>query len=765
MTKKNKNISTESLQLKKDASLLHALFDNHPNAMVFVDDNFNIQFFNKKAVDSALFFEKKQMKLGDDIHDFVTGEDPEAFNGLFNKALHGIPQSFIKTYTVEDKEYYLQFDFQPVNDLEAFKGVFLQVTNVTSNLQDLRNVSLTQAALYESEQRYKSLVESAFDAIYVIRDHKFEYVNKRYEQLTGFSFKDVTHPDFKIEQTLTEKSKKIMEERFEARRKGEPVPSNYEFQVKRKDGKVVEVEISTALLQSDDDMVVLGIMRDISDRIETQKALQRERAYFKHLFESIPFGVVILSNQDVVLECNQTFLKMFVYKKAQVIGQPINELIVPDFLKNEGNDLTTDVASGNIIFSETTRRTSDGKLLQVSIHGHPVVLPDGNKIIFGAYQDISGRKKMEQALDQERELMNALMDTIPDTIYFKDTGSNFLRVNKAQLKVLGVEKQKEAIGKSDFDFFDQEHAQRAYEEERKVMALDKPLINRIEKVETAVGTKWFSATKVPLKNGNNEIIGLAGISRDITEIKSLEESLRKNEAYLSELNAEKDKLFSILAHDLRAPFNSFIMLSELFVDEQYNLSLDEMRRMAASMHKAASNLTDLLDNLLDWSKLQRNLFQIEKSRIKLELLVEETLDMLNDSIKRKKLNLKVKIPDNFKIIADKRMLSGILRNLLSNAVKFTPDGGNILISAGVTESESFITVKDSGIGIPERLMPILFRIDGNTGRKGTAGEPSSGLGLILVKEFIEKHNGRIEIDSVENVGSTFNVFFPLKDLV
>jgi len=765
MTKKYKNRNAESLKLKKDASLLHALFDNHPNAMVFVDDNFKVQFFNKKAVESALFFEKKQMKLGDDIHDFVTGEDPQTFNDLFQKALNGRQQSFIKTYTVEDKAYYLQFDFQPVTDLEAFNGVFLQVSNVASNLQVLHNVSLTQAALYESEQRYKMLVESAFDAIYVIRDYRFEYVNKRYEELTGYSFKEVTDPDFNIAQTLTDKSKFIMEERFEARKNGKNIPSKYEFQVKRKDGKVVDVEISTAQLNAEEGVVVLGIMRDISDRIEIQQALKRERAYFKHLFESIPFGVVILSNQDVVLDCNQTFLKMFAYKKTQVIGNPINDLIVPDFLKDEGNGLTIDAALGKVIISETTRKTADGNLMQVSIHGHQVTQPDGSQIIFGAYQDITDRKKTEQALEQERELMNALMDTIPDTIYFKDTGSNFLRVNKAQLKALGVNKQADAIGKSDFDFFDHEHAQRAYEEERKVMSMDKPLINRVEKVETAVGTRWFSATKVPLKNGNKEIIGLAGISRDITELKSLEENLRKNEAYLSELNAEKDKLFSIIAHDLRAPFNSFIMLSELFVDEQYNLSLEEMQRMAVSMHKAASNFSDLLDNLLDWSRLQRNIFQVEKSRIKLKILVDEILDMLSDTIKQKKLKLKVEVAENFKMNADKRMLSGILRNLLSNAIKFTPEGGNIRIVAGTDEKEYFISVKDNGIGIPDKLQPNLFKIDGKTGRKGTAGESSSGLGLILVKEFVEKHHGRIEVDSIENSGSTFSVFIPVNDIV
>jgi PAS domain S-box-containing protein len=745
---------------EKDAILLDVLFDNNQDTLVFVNEDFKIQFFNRKAVERSFFFEKKEMKPGMDIHDFATGTDRRLFDSYFHKALEGKQQSLIKTYVIDDKVYYLSFDFQPIASDKVMRGVLLHVRDITSDHELRQTQSQAEAALHESEQRYKMLVERAFDAIYLIRNHNFEYVNKRYEELTGYTSEEVTHPDFDINVILTKNSKRVMDERFEARKRGESLPSKYEFQLKRKDGKVVDVEISTALLLSEGDVLVLGIMRDISDRIEARKALLREKAYFKHLFESLLFGVVVLNNKDMVLDCNSEFLKMFGYKKNQVINKRINDLIVPDFLKDEGSNLTTDVVTGKIIASETKRKTADGKLLHVSIHGQPVTLPDGNHIIFGIYQDISDRKKTEEALAEERELMNALMDTIPDTIYFKDTSGNFLRVNQAQLNTLGVQKHEEAVGKSDFDFFDHEHAQRAYEEERRVISQGIPLVNRIEKVETANGTRWFSATKVPLKNARQEIIGLAGISRDITEMKQMENELRKNEAYLSELNAEKDKLFSIIAHDLRSPFNSFIMLSEMFADEQYNLSLEEMRKMAQSMHKSASNLSDLLDNLLDWSRLQRDLFKTEKTRLKLHHLVDEALDAMREVIEQKKLNIQLDLPENFKLIADKRMLSSIIRNLLSNAVKFTPSGGTIRISAGANATESCITVKDSGIGMPEKIKSRLFQIDSKTGRKGIDGEPTSGLGLILVKEFVDKHHGRIEIESEEHAGSSFKVIIP-----
>ena len=757
---KPNNLKPHAENVERDAKLLHALFDHHQDAFLFIDENYRVQFFNAVAQKRAFFYQQREIKTGDDIHNFVLDADRVSFDEYFSKALHGETQTVIKRYEVEGRNFDLQFVFQSIGHHKDLKGVFFHVRDVTADQELIRIKNQTEAALRESEQRYKMLVERAFDAIYLIRNYNFEYVNKHYEALTGYTSEEVTHPDFDINSILTEKSKRVMDERFEARKRGETLPSNYEFQVKRKDGKVVDVEISTASLQTDGDVLVLGIMRDISDRIDARKALQREKAYFKHLFQSLPFGVVVLNNKDMVLDCNPGFLKMFGYEKNEVINKLINDIIVPDFLKDEGNYLTTDVASGKVIASETIRKTADGKLLQVSINGQPVKLPDGNKIIFGTYQDISDRKKTEQALTQERELMTALMDTIPDTIYFKDTGSNFLRVNRAQLEALGVQKQEEAIGKSDFDFFDHEHALRAFEQERAVMSHDKPLINHIEKVETSSGIHWFSATKVPLKNTHGEIIGLAGISRDISEMKQMEEVLLKNEKHLRELNAEKDKLFSIITHDLRSPFNSFIMLSEMFADEEYNLSLDEMRKMAQSMHKSASNLSDLLDNLLDWSRLQRDLFKTEKSRIKLHLLIDEALDAMSELIEQKKLSVQQDIPKNFKLIADNRMLSSIIRNLLSNAVKFTPSGGSIWISAGADATESCITVKDSGIGMPEKIRSKLFQIDGKVGRKGTDGEPTSGLGLILVKEFVDKHQGRIEIESEEHAGSSFKIIIP-----
>lgn len=756
MEQKSLDINNEKLEL------LNAMFNSSPDALVFVSEDKIVRFFNKKAEQLTMEFYEREMSIGSSIYNYLLEKDIKLFDRHFQAAFEK-SSTKQKPFKISENGKYLEFYFQALSSASGVKGVSLTVRDVTREQHLAEAHKLSTDALRQSEQRYKMLVENAFDAIYLIRNYNFEYINKRYEELTGYSSEEVLAPDFDINCMLTPKSKAIMEERYEARKNGEKLPSQYEFQVKSKSGNVIDVEITTAAVSENDEVLVLGIMRDVSDRLSVRAALENEKAYFKHLFESLPFGVVVLNQEDSVLDCNSAFLTMFKLEIEHTVNSKINDLIVPDFLKAEGNALTNDIILGKVIARETTRITSDGNLLQVAISGQPITMPDGSQIIFGTYQNITRRKKTERALQQERKLMNALMDNIPDTIYFKDTASNFTRINKAQQKALGVKTAEDAMGKSDFDFFDQAHAQKSFEEERSVMSRNKPLINKIEKLKTSDGWKWFSATKVPLKNDDNDIIGLAGISRDITEMKLMEEVLRQNEQYLQNINAEKDKLFSIIAHDLRSPFNSFIMLTDMFIDKEYDLTVNDMKSIALSMKKSASNLTDLLDNLLDWSRIQRGLFNIQLVEIELFSLVLSAIEPLNELVHAKQIKIENTIDPTYQLYADRSMLNSVVRNLLSNAIKFTPNGGQIFINAKTNADWYAVSIGDNGIGMPEKIKNNLFKIDGKTGRKGTEGEATSGLGLILVKEFLEKLDGYIEVQSEENKGSVFTAYLPKKE--
>lgn len=239
-------------------------------------------------------------------------------------------------------------------------------------------------------------------------------------------------------------------------------------------------------------------------------------------------------------------------------------------------------------------------------------------------------------------------------------------------------------------------------------------------------------------------------SIDITERKMAEEKLR-------ELNAQKDKFFSIIAHDLKSPFNSIMGFSELLMEqikEKDYKGVDEYAKMIVESSKQA---LDLLMNLLEWSRAQTGRMQFSPENFDLVHLVDENILLFDLIAAQKAITINKALPHELIIFADKQMIRTVLRNLISNAIKFTRQRGEINISAEKTAKEVLISVSDNGIGIAPERIEKLFRIDENNSTYGTNDEGGTGLGLILCKEFVENHGGRIWVESEQEKGSTFYV--------
>ncbi|MDP2423173.1 MAG: PAS domain S-box protein [Bacteroidales bacterium] len=863
------------------------------------------------------------------------------------------------------------------------------------------------------------------------------------------------------------------------------------------------VDFSATLLFDNwgDSYGLICSFQDVSGRIHAEEMLnrERERVYFEQLFDIAPVGIVLLNDDDQVVDCNSEFTRLFQYTKEEATGKKINDLITPDYLKDEASNITNSVFNGQSVYKETTRKRKDGQLVEVALIGKPFGVKPGQITIYGIYQDITERKKAEKelkrhllfqelavmissrfaatsnvdatidislaeighfvkadraylflinkdgitvsnthewcapgvlpqkdnlqqlstdlipwwmaklhrneailvddvalmpaeaaveeqllesqdiksllvlpvhigrklagfigfdyvneylalanndlailkvaaevighslervqfrdALMQERDLLQALMDNIPDAIYFKDTQSRFTRINKALANVLGIAAAEEAIGKTDFDYFNKEHAQHTFEEEQKLFLEGTPVIDELDRFRTLAHWQWMSATKVPLRDADKKIIGMVGISHDMTEFKRIEDTLRSREGFLSHLNkitslalksstssgfyqfladqllelfssdisfitlwdeeshktipmaasglagenyfslsilpgevtmtesviaarkpivvedvyntpyvcrriadlfptksmlalpllvddlnlgavligfstphkftdeeidygtiaanqialvvaktnmvdqlieneqnlmklhAEKDKLFSIIAHDLRSPFTSFLGLTELMADSSMELTYEEMREFAQAIQKSASGLYQLLENMLEWSRLQGGYVEFTPGTVDLHELVNHNFDSLKAAALRKEIETIIDIPADFIIQADQNMIRSLTGNFISNAIKFTPRGGKVTVAARHTEDGWVqVEVEDTGIGVPEETINNLFRIDMKIATQGTEGEPSSGLGLILCKEFVEKHGGKIWVESQVGKGSKF----------
>jgi len=245
--------------------------------------------------------------------------------------------------------------------------------------------------------------------------------------------------------------------------------------------------------------------------------------------------------------------------------------------------------------------------------------------------------------------------------------------------------------------------------------------------------------------------------------KELEATLRRlkeSELNLKELNATKDKFFSIIGHDLRNPLNALLGFSELISGNTRSYTMEEIRKYNKIINDSARNIHQLIENLLEWSRSQAGNIDFSPKHYNLLPVTNDIENIFNIQVRKKNITVLNYIPDNLNVFADKNLLSTILRNLVSNAIKFTPPGGYITLSAEKSDGKVDISVSDTGIGMTRDQINNLFHLDTHLTKIGTLNEKGTGLGLILCKEFADIHKGTIKVESEPNKGSIFTLSLP-----
>jgi signal transduction histidine kinase len=327
-----------------------------------------------------------------------------------------------------------------------------------------------------------------------------------------------------------------------------------------------------------------------------------------------------------------------------------------------------------------------------------------------------------------------------------------------------------------------------------------------------VGDKevYFLLTKCPIINSKGETIGLLGIVKNITSQKKAEDELKKYYVLLEErnqrieeqseelksqteiltesntlllekqgliqkqaselaesnkqlsiANATKDKFFSIIAHDLRNPFSTVIGFSDILIQNFRKYPDDKIEKFLGFIYTSSVHGNDLLSNLLMWSRSQSGTISFNPETQNLSEVIRETLTLLEGSAQKKNITLLEGIEKELYCAFDENMIKTVIRNLVSNAIKFTTESGKITIRSERKDKDILISVADTGVGIPRENQQKLFHVDSNISTKGTEKETGTGLGLILCKEFVEKHGGTIWVESEEGKGSIFKFTLPL----
>ncbi|MEI7812021.1 MAG: PAS domain S-box protein [Ignavibacteria bacterium] len=368
-------------------------------------------------------------------------------------------------------------------------------------------------------------------------------------------------------------------------------------------------------------------------------------------------------------------------------------------------------------------------------------------------------KRTEESLFESEERFRSFVENANDIVYSMNLDGIFTYVSPKWKEILGHDLD-EILGQSYSNF---------------ILADDLPeyqsFIGRTiktgekqEAIECRVRHKegifrWLSINASPLKS-DETILTLMGIARDITPNKNAQLQLEKYSEELKALNVSKDKLFSILAHDLRGPFSGFMGITEELAKNIDKLKRDEISEFASVMHSTALKIFGLLTNLLEWSRLQTDRIAFNPAPVDIYYETVNVCFLFSSAAMAKSIRLTNSVKQDTIVYADEKMLSTVLRNIISNAIKFTHNEGKISINA--TESDGFIQIEisDSGVGMSEKNLSDVFKIDSVITTKGTNNEEGSGLGLVLCREMVKKNGGNISVTSEPGKGTSFTFTLP-----
>ncbi len=493
--------------------------------------------------------------------------------------------------------------------------------------------------------------------------------------------------------------------------------------------------------------------------METLNKPTRSAIDFEHIFEISPDLILILDRDYTIIRANKAFSKRLNISSGSLVGSKCFWCI---YQKDEPPDYCPHTQLLKDGMEHTTELFLESLTGWFSITATPL-LNDKGEISGSIYiaHDITGQKRLEVALRESEEKYSRAFQTSFYAIAISSIeDGTYSDVNDAFSKVTGFTRE-EVINNSSTDLNllvnpeDRDQVISLLMEGAEVKGREVQFRRKNGEVISTL----FSAQVIYL---NNKPFLLSSVL-DVTEHKRAEEEIRQKNKELAKLLAEKDKFFGIIAHDLHSPFLPLLGFAQLLEDELLGMTQDQVKDIAHMMRISATRLFSLLENLLEWSRMQRGMIPFDPVPVLLFPKISLNLELVREPAAGKNIDVFNNTPEDLMVFADENMLSGIIRNLSSNAVKFTPKGGKVTFTAKqLPDGWVEVSVMDSGIGINQEMIENLFRLDVNTNRNGTDKESSTGLGLMICKEFVEKHGGKLWVHSADGQGSTFYFTLPGK---
>ena len=488
------------------------------------------------------------------------------------------------------------------------------------------------------------------------------------------------------------------------------------------------------------------------------KALKENEKKYRNILNNMMDVYYQTDNNQNLIFANPAGAREFGYDSVdEMLGKNVPETIYYNS-DDRKKFLSVIKEKGKVENYEVLLKHKNGKLINFEINSKIMRNETGKPIgIEGIMRNITKRKENLQEINK----LSTAIEQSPTTILITDLKGNIEYSNPQFEKLTGYT-TKEIIGLNSKFLQSGETPRETYVDLWKTITSGKiwmgEFINKKKNNEKFIEKAIIS----PIKNDVGKIVNYIAIKEDITKQKETEQELKKAKEQAEKLNATKDKFFSIIAHDLKNPFNALIGFSDLLLSSHKNIDEEKREMYIKNIHKSAVNIYELLGNLLLWAHTQRGTMQFNPEQISLITLFQNIVELHEETAKKKEISLNYFIKDDIIVEADKNMLTSVINNLITNALKFTNIKGKVNLSAILTDNNAKITVEDDGVGMDEETKNKLFGLNTNQSTEGTAGEMGTGLGLILCKEFVEKSGGKIWIESEVGKGSRFIFTLPVK---
>lgn len=605
------------------------------------------------------------------------------------------------------------------------------------------------------ENKFRLFFEKSSDAYLILYKNKISECNfalltllgyKSKDEIIGKSIQEIS-PEFQPDGSLSyEKAISHLENAIK-------VGSNrFEWIHKKCDNSLIPIEVVLTPIEDDGEYLIYAALRDISDHVEKKLEMERANELHRKLIATIPDVVVICDTTGKITLVNDSLEKISKYKINELIGRSIFEFFHPED-KNLALENTAKMMNGYLGTVDYRFIDKDNTIIPLEANGE--VLRNNDQIPYGMVftcRDISERKRAEQELKESEQRFKTLQDAAFSSIVIHKNGI-ILDVSQSFCDLSGYSYD-ELIGKGGEFLFSTEFRKPIEDVLLNYSAL--PYKSRLLRKTGIEIDVEILGRQIPYKG---QIVRVAEI-RNISERVITEAKLKEYTAKLEEANKTKDRLFSIIAHDLRSPFQGLLGYAELLNSSYDNFDETEYRTIIKSVNNSLKSLYGLIENLLYWSRLQTEGFVFDPIDLNIYEIINSVIQQLKLNIEAKELTVINLVDEKLIVFADQNMISTIFQNIISNAIKFSFRDSKIEISSVVGEKYIELSVIDNGVGISAENQKKLFFIGESLTSLGTENEKGTGLGLVISKEMIELHGGKIRIESEENKGSKFTIFIP-----